>query len=52
MQIMESIQIGQPEASTILVERLPVKDGTKLSSKTGSWEETIGLGWLLHEECD
>ena len=42
------MQNGQPEASTILVESIPVEKGTKLS-KMLSNDDAIGLGWLLYE---
>ncbi|BDQ30359.1 hypothetical protein NZNM25_09990 [Nitrosopumilus zosterae] len=40
----------QPEPKNILVERTPVKDGTKLSNNSLSWEDIRGLIWLETED--
>ena len=52
MQLVQTIKVGQPEASNNLVQSTPVKDGTKLVPHQFSWEETIGFGWILHEDWE
>jgi len=43
------LKIRQPEPKTILVEEIPVKEGTKFSNSL-SWENIRGLTWMLMEE--
>lgn len=44
-------QSRHPEPENILVERLSVKEGVKLSeNRTVSWEDIRGLSWLFVED--
>ncbi|MCA9820786.1 MAG: hypothetical protein KC440_08725 [Nitrosarchaeum sp.] len=40
----------QSPSTYVLVERLPAKEGVKLSSVAGSWEDIRGLSWLFVED--
>ena len=45
------VQSRHPEPAKILVERLPVKEGGKLSANlAASWEDLRGLYWLFVED--
>lgn len=44
------IKHWQPEPKTILVESNPVKEGTKLSEHSLSWEYIRGLTWTLQDD--
>ena len=45
------VQSRHPEPAKILVERLPVKEGVKLSENlASSWEDLRGLSWLFVED--
>ncbi|MCA9813206.1 MAG: hypothetical protein KC483_10165 [Nitrosarchaeum sp.] len=46
----ELVQSRHPEPKELLVERLPAKEGVKLSSIAGSWEDIRGLSWLFAED--
>ena len=46
----ELVQSRHPEPKELLVERLPAKEGVKLSSIAGSWEDIRGLSWLFVED--
>lgn len=41
--------LRHPEPKEILVESIPVKEGTKLSMDY-SWEDLRGLSWIQAEE--
>ena len=43
-------QSRHPEPAELLVERLPAKEGVKLSDLAGSWEDIRGLSWLFVED--
>lgn len=43
------VKSRHPEPTTTLVERLPVKEGTKLSANQTIWEDLRGLTWLLKD---
>ena len=44
-------QARHPEPAKTLVERMPVKEGVKLSEiSAGSWEDLLGLSWLMVED--
>ena len=43
-------QSRHPEPAELLVERLPAKEGVKLSELAGSWEDIRGLSWLFVED--
>ena len=46
----QTIQTSRhPEPKEILVESIPVKEGTKLSMDY-SWEDLRGLSWIQAEE--
>ena len=46
----ELVQSRHPEPGELLVERLPAKEGVKLSSIANSWEDIRGLSWLFVED--
>lgn len=44
------VQSRHPEPTTILVKRLPVKEGRKLSEHQTAWEDLRGLTWLFVDD--
>ena len=44
------VKSRHPEPITTLVERVPVKDGVKLSANQTTWEDLRGLSWLFLDD--
>ena len=44
------VKSRQPEPLINLVERLPVKEGMKLSRNQTTWEDLRGLSWLVLDD--
>ena len=44
------VQSRQPEPTTTLVKRSPVKEGRNLSENQTTWEDLRGLTWLFVDD--
>jgi len=44
------VKSRHPEPLTNLVERIPVKEGIKLSHNQTTWEDLRGLSWLVLDD--